>query len=383
LTTIPLLVKVILNTLHRQLDFDPMPLFLIFCSVVYIGMLVWLYYGLGQNDPLPQPPCSLSVIIAVRDAEGVLPHCLESLLQQEYPQPFEIIIADDGSTDGSFEIAVEWCRRHPRGRVIQTRGETSWQSSKKAALQKAILLATGELLFFTDADCLPPRHWLKTMAAYFDNEVVLVAGFSPQIRPDRPDWHNFLFTDSLSAALAAAGTIGRQIGVTCTGRNLAYRRSAWLAAEGFTRLPDTLSGDDDFILREMTPLGRIRYCLHPQAMVPAIGPVDLKTFLRQKRRHLSAGSHYRFPARCGYALYHSLNALLWTTIPLSLLFSPWYLLFFLIKLAADYSIMSRFSCKFDKRLLLSGFIIWQFVFLFYHALAAVRLHRSPPRWQGF
>lgn len=88
----------------------------------------------------------ISVIIPVYNAEATLKKCVDSVLMQQYAD-FEVILVDDGSKDGSFQICDEYAREDSRVTVIhKENGGVS--SARNAALE----IAKGERILFLDAD---------------------------------------------------------------------------------------------------------------------------------------------------------------------------------------------------------------------------------------
>ena len=57
-------------------------------------------------------PPPLSVVVPNYNHAELLPHCLDALLKQTL-QPLEILVVDDGSTDGSVALIEGYCQRHP------------------------------------------------------------------------------------------------------------------------------------------------------------------------------------------------------------------------------------------------------------------------------
>ena len=101
----------------------------------------------------------VSVVVPVlHDVRGIRT-CLEALLGQTYPSDrYEIIVADNGSMDGTRTV-VEQLRARAGSRlrlVVEDRIRTSY-----AARNRAIGVARGEVLAFTDADCVPSRTWIE------------------------------------------------------------------------------------------------------------------------------------------------------------------------------------------------------------------------------
>lgn len=88
----------------------------------------------------------ISVLIPVYNAERYLRECLEAVLQQTY-QDFEIVLADDGSTDCSLDICREYAQKDARIRFY-----SQLHCGVSAARNKALEMAEGEYLFFMDSD---------------------------------------------------------------------------------------------------------------------------------------------------------------------------------------------------------------------------------------
>jgi lipopolysaccharide/colanic/teichoic acid biosynthesis glycosyltransferase/GT2 family glycosyltransferase len=101
-------------------------------------------------------PISVSVIIPAYNAASSLGACLQALQQQSDPSLLhEVIVVDNGSTDETATIARQY-------------GATLLHEGKRgaaAARNKGIRHATGELIAFTDADCVPTAVWLNEITA--------------------------------------------------------------------------------------------------------------------------------------------------------------------------------------------------------------------------
>lgn len=88
----------------------------------------------------------ISVIIPVYNAEQFLPACLDSVLHQDYPS-FEILVIDDGSTDGSAALIDRYAAREPRIVALHQRN-----AGVSAARNRGLTEARGEYIAFVDAD---------------------------------------------------------------------------------------------------------------------------------------------------------------------------------------------------------------------------------------
>lgn len=110
----------------------------------------------------------ISVIVPVYNTEKYLPACLDSLLAQTFKN-IEIICIDDGSTDNSYEILVQYAKKDTRIKVFQQSNQ-----GVAAARNKALELAQGEWLAFCDSDdTVPPRAYEYLYNATKDVDVVI------------------------------------------------------------------------------------------------------------------------------------------------------------------------------------------------------------------
>ena len=96
------------------------------------------------------PPPRVSVITIFLDAEAFLAEAVESVLAQSF-DAFEILLVDDGSTDGGGAIARDYASRHP-GRVRYLQHEGGVNRGMSASRNRGVAEARGELIAFIDAD---------------------------------------------------------------------------------------------------------------------------------------------------------------------------------------------------------------------------------------
>ena len=114
----------------------------------------------------------ISVIIPVYNGEAYLAEAIESVLRQTY-RPIKLIVVDDGSTDGSAEVAQ---------RFLEVRYCFQPQSGAAAARNRGTSLAQGTFLAFLDADDLWTSQKLTRQLAVFENNPALDMLFA-QVKP--------------------------------------------------------------------------------------------------------------------------------------------------------------------------------------------------------
>lgn len=105
----------------------------------------------------------VTVIIPTYNRENELKVCLDALSNQTYKN-YEIIVIDDGSTDGTKKLVKTY-------KNIKYIYQNNYGPAK--ARNKGIISATGEILAFTDDDCIPEKDWLKNAVPYFNNPSII------------------------------------------------------------------------------------------------------------------------------------------------------------------------------------------------------------------
>lgn len=114
----------------------------------------------SDSDPSESDPY-ISVIIPCYNGRRFLGACLDSLQHQTYSR-YEIIVVDDGSTDGSAQLVT------PPARLISTGGRAGAGAARNLGAQKA----RGDYLLFTDADVVAPPEWIeKTARTIVDRKI--------------------------------------------------------------------------------------------------------------------------------------------------------------------------------------------------------------------
>jgi len=127
----------------------------------------------------------ISIIIPVKNFERTIGKTFEYLLNVDYPhEACEWVIADGGSTDKTVSLIKEWQQKYPFIKLV----EIPNCPSPGFARNKALGVAQGEFLFFTDADCAPDKGWVKEMLRHFerDPQIAAVGGevYTLKVDPD-------------------------------------------------------------------------------------------------------------------------------------------------------------------------------------------------------
>ena len=102
----------------------------------------------------------LSVIIPCFNGAETISEQLDALVRQGWDQPWEIIVADNGSTDASAEIVFGYQAKYPNIRLIDASGKRGPSFARNAGVEAA----QGELVAFCDADDLVAGDWVREIA---------------------------------------------------------------------------------------------------------------------------------------------------------------------------------------------------------------------------
>ena len=118
---------------------------------------------MAGDGPAPEP--TVSVVIPVLNGEATLGQQLAALAAQTYDGPWEVVVADNGSTDGTAGLVAAWADRLPRLRLVDASGRRSTNHARNAGAAAA----QGRLLAFCDADDVATPGWLSAMVGGLDH----------------------------------------------------------------------------------------------------------------------------------------------------------------------------------------------------------------------
>lgn len=201
-----------------------------------------------QSEQSGKEP-TVSVVVPVLNGMPLLEDQLRALVTQDYARPYEVVIADNGSTDGTIALAESWSARHPTVRLV----DASARRGAPAARNLGVDAARAPLIAFCDADDVVQVGWLKGCVHALGSADV-VAGY-----------YDFWTLNGTPPAPNQAATV-RQLGFLPAGltANLAVRRAAFERASGFN---EELFLGDDIDLCWKIQLNGDRFALAPDAVV--------------------------------------------------------------------------------------------------------------------
>ncbi|MFH1277064.1 MAG: glycosyltransferase family A protein [Candidatus Eisenbacteria bacterium] len=206
----------------------------------------------------PRSDSPVSVVLPVRDAEETIERALEAVFASTSP-PREVVVVDDGCTDGTIDIA----RRFP------VRIERSGDPGGVAAARNAGAAKTsGPILFFLDADVVIERRALEAAERVLDDPSISVAIGLQSARAAFPNpptayknlWLRYTYekkADRISVLYSSAVAIRREVFDEVGGFDVNYRK------------PNI---EDSELGKRITDAG------HRMAVVPEVGFLHIKRY---------------------------------------------------------------------------------------------------------
>jgi hopene-associated glycosyltransferase HpnB len=280
----------------------------------FLPLAVWLYlllarrffWLLRERDTMPVPaPAvwpSVVAVVAARNEADVIRHSLASLLAQDYPGEFRVVLVDDQSDDGTGDLAR--ALSDPRLTVLSGNARPAGWTGKLWAMHQGVSEAgSPEFLWFTDADITHAPDNLRTLVARAEDGhkalVSLMARLSCRTTAEHFLIPAFVFFFAMLYPFAAVNDPKSKIAAAAGGCMLA-RRTALDAAGGIAAIRHNII-DDCALARVMKRQGPIWLGLTDRAV--SVRPYQHLTDIRR----MVARSAY---AQLGYSPLNLLGTLL-------------------------------------------------------------------------
>jgi poly-beta-1,6-N-acetyl-D-glucosamine synthase len=226
--------------------------------------------------PLPEPPPFVSFLVPAFDEAAVIGRAVQAMLAVDYPA-FEVIVVDDGSTDGTAAVLAPLAAADARLRVVHK----VVNEGKALALNDALPLARGEIVVCLDADAEPDPEMLRWMVPHFQGARVAAVTGNPRVRNTR----TFLarlqaieFSSIISLLRRAQRVWGRI--VTVSGVVFAFRKSSVFDVGGFS--PEMPTEDIELTWKLQKRFYDVRY--EPRAVCWMTVPQSLRGLYHQRLR---------------------------------------------------------------------------------------------------
>ncbi len=322
---------------------------------------------------------SLTVVIAARNEEKNIETLINSLKNQTH-KSFEVIIADDGSTDSTPIIIDKLTIEDNRFTVIQTSGV-----GKKHAQRQAIQQARNSIIVTIDADCVAQENWLQKVATYHAiySPSMLIAPV--EMTSTGGTLSHIMKLEFTAIQMITAGKALQERPIMCNGANLSFTKDEYFKSD---LKGNYASGDDMFLLESMLQRGcKIGYLKDAQALVRTPLPKGIKAYLKQRSRWLRKASGYSQKGIINAALLIFIANMMWPILFLASIIGGNVslavigLAALMFKLIADYKLLKQGEKFFSTDANPIKIIILEITYpIFIIAIAISSIVRNKRKW---
>jgi len=242
----------------------------------------------AYNNPLPPKlPAypKVSVVVCVYNGERTIDSCLSSLEKLNYPN-YEVVVVNDGSTDKTRQIAESY----DYIRLINQENK-----GLSEARNVGIQASKGEIIAFTDADCMADADWLAYLVARFQSSEFGAVG-GPNFSP--PDDSFIASCVAVSPGAPTHVLLDDEIAEHIPGCNMAFRREALEAIAGFDPIFRAAGDDVDVCWRLQIKGYKIGFS--PAAVVWHFRRNTIRDYLKQQRGYGKAETLLFFKHPCRF-----------------------------------------------------------------------------------
>lgn len=267
-------------------------LFLVLLTIILVVILIdltlWVAWKPKSENPEPykgELPF-ISILVAIRDEVHTVNYALNSLDKLDYPKDkFEVLMGDDGSTDGSSKILKAWDKETNNFFYIPIDSKVGHLDAKANVLEQLAEKSKGEFLMITDADVQVPSSWLMKQLACWKEGAGIQSGFT--LIKANDFWSSMQMID-WSLALGMVKIVsGWKIPVTGVGNNMMVSREAYDKVGGYKNIPFSVT--EDFALFQAVAKQGYRYqqLANEDSLVRTFATRGFGNLMNQRKRWMS------------------------------------------------------------------------------------------------
>jgi hyaluronan synthase len=256
---------------------------LIVCTYIVSRFLLSLFYRPTDNRGV-QP--HVAVVMPAFNEQDAIARSIRSILALDYPaDKLDVVVVNDGSTDGTLSAIMSVARESSRVRII----DFPQNQGKRAAMAAGIRATEAEIIAFVDSDSVLDADAMQVLVQDFaDPAVGAVCGHADVLNV-RESWLTRMQAVRYFVAfkvVKAAESVFSAV-TCCSGCFSAYRRSAimprldWWENQRFLGIPSTF-GDDRSLTNCVLRDWKVKY--QSKAVAHTIVPAGFKQFMKQQTR---------------------------------------------------------------------------------------------------
>lgn len=220
---------------------------------------------------------NISVVIPVFNEGKRLKECLTAICCNT-KKPLEVIVSDGGSCDDTVAIAKSF----PGVKVIHNK-----RKNAAAGRNEGIKIAKGEIIAFTDGDCIVAKDWIESIERYFlENNVDGIGGKVLNAKPENKYeeyWGNLAWNLIMNFGDEAYEVKEKKLNDAFVTANCAYRRKLLVKVKGFNNWFANNAEDVDLCWRTIDSGAKLMYA--PEVVIYAYNVTTLKGIAKKSFRN--------------------------------------------------------------------------------------------------
>lgn len=317
----------------------------------------------------------ISLIIPLRNESNNIENLAQTISEFLQPAlPFEIILADDFSTDNTFELLEKYCAGIPNVSIIKSHSPSGNLNGKPNALNTGISFARYEIIAVTDADMTLNKKWLQSIEFYFSNNQSLDMICGPTIVRPTNLWGTIQSLDWSYLMTIASSSFNAGNPISAIGNNMVFRKSSYFAVGGYANIPFSITEDFELFRTFLAQKMSVIFPLEADMLHITEPNKTLKAFISQRKRWIRGGMSIH--ARGMMTLLAGVSAQLAVIISI---FTSWIILVFVlgIKITVDLKVLNTFYDRMHLKYRPIHFILFEFYYFCYSLIMPVIFLLSP------
>lgn len=359
-------------------------LFVVCIQVLYFLLIFGKFTFLKETKDIKNN-IPISVLICAKNEAENLKKFLPYIVNQEHSN-FQIVLINDASIDDTLEVMEEYASNYSNIKIVNVVNNEAFWANKKYALTLGVKAAKHNYLLFTDADCKPvSKDWITEISSGFNKDKTIVLGYGAYAKIKKSFLNKLIRFETLLTALQYFSYAKIGMPYMGVGRNLAYTKEAFFKANGYMSHMYIRSGDDDLFINQIANKSNTEICFSKDSFTESIPKTTFKSWIKQKRRHITTAYHYKTKHKVLLAFFYISQLLFWllSIILLTNLFN-WQIVFglILLRFLIQFVVFSKASKKLNESDLI-GYIPFLELFLIGTQLSIfiTNLISKPKHWK--
>ena len=360
-----------------------LPIFIITICINCCYYLLFSKFSFAKKVAYPTKHFPVSVIVCAKNEAQNLKNHIPLWLDQNHPE-FELILINDASHDDTLEVMEAFAEKDARVKIVNVQNNEAFWGNKKYALTLGIKKAIYKRMLFTDADCKPAsKQWISKMTAQFDEKKQLILGYGAYLK-EKGFLNKLIRFETLHTATQYFSYAKAGMPYMGVGRNLAYTATLYYAHNGFMKHIKIPSGDDDLFVNQVATKENTAICFAAEGFTYSIPKKSFKTWIHQKKRHITTARFYKPKHKVLLGLYYLANVLFWGTAIVSLFLLDFKiaLSLFTFRILIQWFVFAKSAIQLDEKDLIKWIPLLDiFLLLIQFGIFVSNIRSKPTHWK--